>query len=362
MILDNGLITKRPKELFESQFYTELPKVPVKFNYSKLPSFLNFDMLQLFGIMPKTKDLISKSQMGFFINPSEKEVDYYRKRGTRFQVINVVANIHTFKLDGNEAIAYPYSISLIAGPKRGKPDTCSIDFLDRIGLDKIDFSSNCYTDFSPFLPVQEGFYAPIGMFYGKDSTIKSYTDTIGFILETFFLPTDIDLEDALISCPNEFDQKIIAKYDKYRIKRYFKPFTDIKPRKIWGCDSPIELFLIQGLAKKGLFPTIQTLIFRNGEVHDNFYEMIASETFLKGDELLTEADLFFPEKKIAVFCDSTMHHRSSKAKLKDQRISNDLREIGITPIRIQGKEIVSDLSSAVGKVIEELNKPVLKKD
>ena len=33
------------------------------------------------------------------------------------------------------------------------------------------------------------------------------------------------------------------KFLKYRIKRYFKTFSNQKPRKIWGADSPIELFL-----------------------------------------------------------------------------------------------------------------------
>jgi len=354
MILDNGLINSRPKVLLDTEFYTELPSVPFRFDYSKLPSFLNIDLLQLFGIMPKTKELIKNSQQGFFINPSAKEVEYYRKKETKFQIINVVANVHTFKLEGDTAIAYPYSLSLIAGQKRGKPDTCSIDFLDKIGLDKINFSENCYTDYSPFLPVEEGFYAPIGMFFGKNSKVKSYTDTIGFILETFFLPTDTELDKALISGPHEFDQKIIDKYNKYRIKRYFKPFTDVRPRRIWGCDSPIELFLIQALAQRGVFPTIQTLIFKNGEVHDNFFEMIASKTFIKGDELLTEADLYFPDKKIALFCDSTKHHRTSKAKLKDENISNELNSLGIKSLRIQGREIVHDLENTVERILEEI--------
>jgi len=62
--------------------------------------------------------------------------------------------------------------------------------------------------------------------------------------------------------PQDLHQFIIEKFNKYRIKRYYKPFTDVKPRKIWGCDSPIELFLIQALAKNILYPVIQTSIFK----------------------------------------------------------------------------------------------------
>ena len=350
MILDNKLIKNRPKELLESEFYTEIPKIPTRFDYSSLPSFLNIDLLQLFGIAPKTIDLIENTQRGFHINPSKKEVEYYKKKGTKFQIINIVANVHTFKKKDGEAIAYPYSISIIAGPKRGKPDECSIEFLDRINLEEIDFSSNCYTDYSPFKEVSEGFYAPIGMF----SSSKSYTDTIGFILETFFLPIDIDLGKALINAPQDLDKKIREKYEKYRIKRYFKPFTDIKPRRIWGCDSPIELFLIQGLAQKNLFPTIQTLIFENGEIHDNFFHMIENKVFLKGDKLITDVDLYFPNEKLAIFCDSTKYHRGTKAKEKDRRISEKLLELGIKSLRLQGKEIVKDLNSSVEKILTEL--------
>jgi Protein of unknown function (DUF559) len=350
MILDNKLIQNRPKELLQKEFYTEIPKMPIRFDYSSLPSFLNIDLFQLFGIAPKTMDLIENTQRGFNINPSKKEVEYYKKKGTKFQAINLVANIHTFKKEEDEAVAYPYSISLIAGPKRGRPDECSIDFLDRIDLDKIDFSSNCYTDYSPYTEVKEGFYAPLGMF----SSSKSYTDTIGFILETFFLPTDIDLNEALINSPQDLDNEIRDKYNKYRIKRYFKPFADIKPRRIWGCDSPIELFLIQGLAEKNLFPTIQTLIFDNGEIHDNFYHMIENKVFIKGDNLITDVDFYFANEKLAVFCDSTKYHRGTKAKEKDKRISEKLSELGIKSLRLQGKEIVKDLNSSINKIITEL--------
>lgn len=352
MILDNKLIKNRPKELLKSEFYTELPKIPTRFEYGSLPSYLNIDLFQLFGIAPKTMDLIENTQPCFYTNPSKKEVEYYKNKGTNFQAINVVANVHTFKKDRDVAIAYPYSISLIAGQKRGKPDECSIEFLDQINLEEIDFSSNCYTDYSPFKEVSEGFYAPIGMF----SASESYTDTIGFILETFFLPTDIELDKALINGPQNLDKNIRDKYDKYRIKRYFKPFTDIKPRRIWGCDSPIELFLIQGLAQKDLFPTIQTLIFENGEVHDNFFHMIENKVFIKGNELITDVDIFFPKEKLAIFCDSTKYHRGTKAKEKDRRISEKLAELGIKSMRLQGKEIVKDLNSSIEKILNELKK------
>lgn len=354
MVLDNELIKNRPKILHEIEFYTELPKIPVEFNYSSLPEFLNIDLLTLFGIMPKTRHLVeSINQRGFHAQPTEKEIEYYRERKTKFQAINVVANVHTFKkVNENSARAYPYSISLIAGPKRGIPDECTIELLSKLNLEKISGSNNIYTDFSPFKQADCGFYSNISFLAGMKS--GHYTDTIGFVLETFFLPIDIDLSDVPMNGPQDFDLEIVEKYRKYRVKRYFKPFENILPRKIWGCDSPIELFLIQGLAKHNTFPIIQTLVFKNGKVFENFYDMIAENIFVKGDEIITEADLYFPERRLAIFCDSTKYHRGNKLSEKDEIIDKQLNDIGIDSLRIPGKLIVEDLDKALEIIYKKI--------
>lgn len=353
MIFDNELITNRPKQLLEIENYTELPKLPTKFNYSSLPAFLNVDLLTLFGIMPKTTDLVKNTQFMFDTQPSEKEVEYYRKRNSKFQIISVVANIHTFKKVNDELVsAYPYSISTVAGTKRGLPDLCSIELLNKLNLEAISQRRQVYTDFSPFKPVETGFYTDSSFFTG--ATYKHYTDTIGFVLETYFLPTDVDLEDIPMAGPQDLDKLTNDRFCKYRIKRYFKPFTNTKPRKIWGCDSPIELFLIQALAQKNLYPIIQTVIFKNGLVYDNFFDMIKNKIFIKGEELITEADLYFPEKKLAIFCDSKQFHRGKKNENKDENIDNSLSEVGIKTLRLTGKEIINNLDECVDRIIYRL--------
>jgi hypothetical protein len=354
-ILDNELITGRPKQLFDKEFYTELPKNETRFNYSSLPTFLNVDLLTLCGIMPKTMDLIRNTHVGFKEQPSKKEVEYYRRRNTRFQIVHVIANIHTFKKENKTVLAYPYAISIMPGPKRGKPDTCSIDFLDSIDILEVFSRTYVYTDFSPFKPLQEGFYADVSFLFGLKA--RHFTDTIGFVLENYFLPTDLDIykDEIPMHGPQNLDPQLIDKFRNYRIKRYFKPFNDIKPRKIWGCDSPIELFLVQGLANVGLFPVIQTLIFEDGQYYDNFYKMLESQIFIDSDRLITEADLFFPDKKLAVFCDSTKFHRNAKKKLKDDEIDKKLENIGIQTLRFPGKAIVESLGQCV-KTIEKIVK------
>nr|WP_320022339.1 hypothetical protein [uncultured Draconibacterium sp.] len=354
MLIDNELIKNRPKQLLDIEFYTELPKLDTEFDYSSLPLFLSYDLLTLFGIKPKTMDLIRNIQQhSFQEQPSDKEIEYYQKRGTKFQIISVVANIHTFKkVNDKSAIAYPYSISLIAGQKRGLVDHCSIDLLKTFDLAEISKKQFIYTDFSPFKPVETGFYTHSSFFSG--AKFKHYTDTVGFVLETYLLPTDADLNEIPMAQPQNIPQDLIEKFNKYRIKRYFRPFTDIKPRKIWGCDSPIELFLIQALAQKKLFPIIQTLIFKNGHVYDNFFEMIKSKVFIPGNELITEADLYFPKEKLAIFCDSTQFHRGKKNENKDDKINSELKNIGIKTLRLSGKDIVENLDDCVKRIIDEL--------
>lgn len=348
MLIDNNLITGRPKELFSKPFYTRLPRITT-FSYKTLPTFLNIDMLQLFGIMPKTIDLINNTQKGFTIQPTEKEIEYYKKKGTTFQLVHVVANIHSFKKEDDEtAVAFPYSICLIPGQKRGMPQTCSIDLLSKLDLEKIGAEKFVYTDLSPFKPVEQGFYT--GLWLIADPGREQFTDTIGFVLETYFLPTDIEVSDALVSGPMDLDQAVEEKFKKVRIKKYFTPFQDVKPRKVWGCDSPIELFLVQALAEKDLFPQLQTVIFNDGAVYDNFYQMMHDNIFRKGTDIITEVDIYFPDQRLAVFCDSAKHHRGTKNKDKDSLIDQHLTGFGIRSLRLKGKDIIENLGECVRKV------------
>lgn len=82
--------------------------------------------------------------------------------------------------------------------------------------------------------------------------------------------------------------------------------------------------------------------------------MIGEQNLTEETTLITEADLYFPEKKVAIFCDSTRHHRSKKAKHKDEKISKRLDEIGIRSIRIQGSNIVKSLNRTTNELIEQL--------
>ena len=63
--------------------------------------------------------------------------------------------------------------------------------------------------------------------------------------------------------------------------------------------------------------------------------------------LITETDMYFPSKKIAVFCDYAKHHGGAGGA-KDEAINARLHAV---PVRVSGKMIVSDLEAATDLVI-----------
>ncbi|MFA5292109.1 MAG: DUF559 domain-containing protein [Phycisphaerae bacterium] len=76
---------------------------------------------------------------------------------------------------------------------------------------------------------------------------------------------------------------------------------------------------------------------------------------MKDKTLLTEADFYFPDCRLAIFCDSTKHHRSPKAKQKDNIITDKLKNLGFKTLRIPGSMIVNDFDAALSLVVDKLN-------
>ena len=64
--------------------------------------------------------------------------------------------------------------------------------------------------------------------------------------------------------------------------------------------------------------------------------------------------MYFPNQKLAVFCDSTRHHRGGKAKAKDAAIDERLAKIGVSSVRVPGKHIVDDVKAAADLVARAL--------
>ena len=71
-------------------------------------------------------------------------------------------------------------------------------------------------------------------------------------------------------------------------------------------------------------------IYKNGEIYPNYYMMSKGGRFISYDKLITSADLFFTDKRLAIFCDGEKFHDSEK----DKRISDSLSTLGITSLRL----------------------------
>ncbi|MGB7934106.1 MAG: DUF559 domain-containing protein [Gammaproteobacteria bacterium] len=112
--------------------------------------------------------------------------------------------------------------------------------------------------------------------------------------------------------------------------------------------------MIQGLAQLGLFPQLQMLIMEDGSVFPSWYHLWQDIEFRHTAGLITEADLFFPEQRMAVFCDGR-HHFRRKQRERDEAINARLLSVGVRPLRFSGRQIITDLAAAVDQVLQWLD-------
>lgn len=357
------MIVNRPSYLESNiKFYKRFPVgYDLDADYHKLPPLLNLDFHTLNGILPLTKsrfDFVGQNAKVdgsegtvVFTNPLPEEYEYYRSIGvTEFQAIQIVINFYVFKEVGQRELkGYPYSISLVPMEKIKKIDTWNIDLLKQFDLRKLcQEGGYVFSDFNPFQGWYDGFVSHYSLF--SKLSIDNYTDSIGFVWGMYFLSPKYDRKEVQIIENRTFSRQINSKYRNHKIDLYFKPFTDIRPRRIWGCDSPIELFLLQGLSLRELYPEIQMCFFKNGEVVPNYYRMQENEVWVGQDQLITAADFYFPEKKVAIFCDGKDYHDTEK----DKSINDKLNKIGVTTLRFSGKQITEDLANVLDSIEKSL--------
>jgi very-short-patch-repair endonuclease len=96
------------------------------------------------------------------------------------------------------------------------------------------------------------------------------------------------------------------------------------------------------------------LIMDGGATFPSLYHLWQDIEFRHSTGLVTEADLYFPSQRVAIFCDGA-HHSRGKQKIKDAAIGARLEALGIRAVRISGREINSNLPRAVSRVKYALN-------
>lgn len=348
------VLRDRPSQLLKIPNYRCFPRAEVGLRLDRLPPLLNMDIeFELRGALPLTAAISTLSPTGISVNPNKDVIDYYLSRGTRFQLVSIIMNCAYFELtDEGSYAGIPYSLRLLPATKRGTIDYQDAHILSVIDLEALPFQDDVYTGFNPFDGTWE-MYGPYGLFAEKPD-IPHFTDNIGFVIGQYLLATDTSPDEALMIGKVSSDPELHKRFHRFRSKRYYTPFTDTRPRAIWGSESPIELYLFQALLHRGLRPIPQVRIYRDGSIYASFHDMFRDDTFKNDTELATTPDLYFPEERVAVYCDSVSYHRGANAKQKDAEVSDRVRALGIKPLRISGRKIVHDLDAAVSDVLTHI--------
>lgn len=356
----NGDIQNRPKELLALPNYSCLPDEPFQIDLAGAAGeFLAHEIFDLDGVQPLESTILNLSNEIFEglpvvgVNPSKEAIDFYRKRGDTFQMINVVVCCHSFERREGR-LALPYHVSLHPALKKGSPGQVGIDWLANYDLERALEGSPHYIGYNPF-GTAFGLYAvgPVPI-----SEIVC-SDVIGIVCNTYLIASEYVRKDALDPglCTALLGETkgILGDYRKFRFKTYFKKFTDPRPIKIWGCDSPIELFLLQAMSQIGLHPKIQMIIYPDGSIFPSLQSMWENgiRTKKRSDNI-TDADFFFEKEKVAVFCDSKAHHTSATAVAKDLLIDQKLKAIGIRSFRLAGRDIADSPVRCAAKLKEFL--------
>lgn len=352
-----GDIENRPKELWDFPSYGCLPERPFEIDLeSAVGEFLAQDIFDLDGTQPIESKIFGLPNKYFEghpvieVNPSEGAIEFYRERGDTFQMISVIVCCHSFEERGGKLYGLPYHISLRPAQKRGTPSSVGVDWIKNMDLSRVLEGNPHYMGYNPFSDAF-GLYA-VGPVPINESICS---DTIGLVYNTYFLASKYEKNDVCAPgmCTSLLGESraLLADYLKFRFSRYFRDFKTTEPIKIWGCDSPIELFLLQAMSNLGLNPKIQTIIFRDGSTFPSIQFMWESGLRTKKmANVITEADFFFEDEKIAVFCDSVAFHSSGDAMAKDSAINQKLVELGIRYIRISGIDIMSSPIECARKI------------
>jgi len=342
------MIKDRPHQLETISEYSGFKARLFSFDWSPLSRVLKYDLLSLVGFQPPTKEYAEAVDGETFEVPSEKEIEFFERKGAKIQLVQKVISVYYISETNSETKLLPYAISLFPVSKRGKPHIISAKEVQSIA--NFSFEENIYYGFNPF-NLSYQFYGPARNFV-TNGKIDIETDMLGFIDGAFFLVTDFEDEDHLL--PIHFNSEILNKrFKRFRKRRYFKKFDSVMPRRVWGVDSPIELFLLQAFATEKIYPKLQTLVYKDGTMMPSLYHVYEEEKVLPSPELVTEIDFYFPEENLAVFCDSSFH-RGIKKKNKDDRIDEKLQQIGIQSYRVSGTDIMQDPFRVMEEILKRL--------
>lgn len=336
------VIARRPKRLEDYLGSVTTPSTPFPVSWDWIPERIRISLTTLFGVLPVTRSMLDAAGGELSILPTQGEIEYFQRKQTRFQMVNVVISLAWQHEVNGTVSAVPFAVSALPATKRDKVSEVTIDGVVALKGAPVG-NHETYSRFDPFRG-EWAFYSPMGLIRGEDER-GYWLDEMGIVIERYFLALDFDRDDVLEFDRFLPDERSREAYRKSRIRRLFSPFKDKAARRIWGAETPIELFMLQELLYRGLRPELQYLIYPNGSAYPSMYDVYADVEFRHRAEILTEADFYFAEERLAVFCDGA-HHSRRKNVEKDRKIDSRLAEIGIQAVRIPSDVIGTDLKKA----------------
>ncbi|RZF59146.1 hypothetical protein EWE75_23355 [Sphingomonas populi] len=238
-------------------------------NHKLLKSLNSIFGRALSGIQPITIPMMKAAGGTLHDEPSEGEVVLFREAKIDFQMIFIVASLVAKAGEGEGFGTTPFALSLLPASKRGEIQTSTIDLVEKLTLAYDPANPPLYSRFDPF----EGSYGLFGMGTPGLAAGKGHLDEVGLVIGQFWLATSFNPDEVLQPNIGLPPGDAWRRYARNRQKLLFTPFKKLEPRRVWGADSPIELFLVQELARRGHHPQLQILIMENGGTYPSFYNL-----------------------------------------------------------------------------------------
>lgn len=344
------VIRNRPKELERFDGYAAKMSWPVEIDWGLVPQPINLSLVTLDGIQPVTGTAAKATDGIFSAYPSDELIAFYRERSTRFQMIFVLMSGIHFVEDGKSRIV-PYKISVMPASKRGLVSETSTDGIAAIAQSGYLESKLAYLNFDPFLG-EWGMFGEAEEVVGNNPN-PGWADEIGLTLNGYFLASEYDSEDICfvdIGIPDG----VRRNYLRHQRKLLFRSFRRLQTRSVWGVENALELFLFQELVYRGLRPIPQMIIQADGQAFPSLYDLWWQRGIQGDENLVTEADFWFPAQRVAVFCDGAVHSRRVQ-KVRDQEIDARLEAVGVTSLRVPSKSVLNDIVGAGDAVAAALD-------
>ncbi|MGV1949668.1 endonuclease domain-containing protein [Agrobacterium vitis] len=346
------MIQARPERLADFGERVLVPSVPFSISWEMVPELVRLSLLPVCGVQPVTNAMCKAANGELAHLPTIGEIAHFRERCTQFQMIQVVVSLAWCNSAEKDFEAVPFAISILPASKRGEVHLTGIDGVVALGGGPVKTES-AYHGFDPFYGEWKlyTYGEPVAQVSGSRRPI----DELGIVIERYFLATSFDSDDVL-EYDNFIPEPSKPAYRRNRIKRLFEPFKNVTTRRLWGLETPIELFLFQELLSRGIRPQCQYLIYSDGSAYQSLYDMYSDVEFRRTQAIVAEADMYLPEKRLAIFCDGS-HHERLKQRDRDAKIDIKLKELGIQSVRVPGRLINSDLKAA-GDMVEANLQPI----